>query len=58
MNIHFLYPSGNPTALVFYRPNNANQKYFIGKKIVETYPAIEQVGFLYKENEQYNLEMV
>lgn len=58
MNIHFLYPSGNPTALVCYRPNNANQKYFIGEKIIETYPAIEQVGFLYKENEQYILEMV
>jgi len=58
MNIHFLYPSGNPTALVCYHPNNANQKYFIGEKIIETYPAIEQVGFLYKENEQYILEMV
>lgn len=58
MNIHFLYPSGNPTALVCYQPNNANQKYFIGKKIIETYPAIEQVGFLYKENEGYTLEMV
>jgi hypothetical protein len=58
MDIHFLYPSGNPTALVYYRPNNTNQKYFIGKKIIELYPKIEQVGFVYKENEQYTLEMV
>lgn len=57
MNIHFLYPSGNPTAIVCHKPNNPNQKYFIGGKIIEKYPSIEQVGFLYKENNNFTLEM-
>lgn len=58
MDIHFLYPSGNPTAIVCHKPNNPNQKYFIGKKIIEIFPSIEQVGFIYKENTDYSLEMV
>lgn len=58
MNIHILYPSWNPTALVELKPTDFAQKKDIETVIIEKYPQIEQVGFIYTNDWIPMLEMV
>lgn len=56
MEIFTFYPSGNLTALVCYRPKET-EKMVIEEKIFQIYPQIEQVWFIYLEDNIYKLEM-
>lgn len=58
MRVHLLYPSGNLTALVETKPRSQQFKQDIENKIYKNFPNVEQVGFIYFENNKNVLEMV
>lgn len=58
MKVYLFYPSGNLTALVKYKPKNSEEKNLIETKVLNINPSVEQIGFIYSEDNIYKLEMV
>jgi len=58
VGFHLLYPSWNLTALVEVKPANQAYKESIEKRVYENFPDVEQVWFIYTENNCPTLEMV
>lgn len=58
VKVHLVYPSWNLTALVEIKPANKAFKESVEKKVYEKFPDVEQVWFIYTENNYPTLEMV
>lgn len=57
LNFVLMRPGGNNTGLVLFKVNNPIEKRNINDLLMSCYPEIEQVGFVFVDNQNLNLEM-